>query len=621
MKKQIILICLIALLGTFTTPVWAYSGSVAAPSGQYIYYTFNSSNQSIKIVSPENNGWGFYTKPTGSLVIPDSITHNGTVYPVKEISSRAFVDCNGLTSVTIPITITTLGQSAFKNCSGLNSVVFNAVNCTFTGTTYYKAFEGCPNITSFTFGNNVSVIPQLLCSGMSHLSTITIPNSVTSIGAAAFSGCTGVTSITFGNNVAIIGQEAFHHCRSLTTITIPDCVTSIGKYAFSFDSSLHTVTIGANVTSIGRNAFEYCVQLDTVYMMPLTPPTFADFSSTNDLPFIHNASGRVFILKGCSYDDYYVDALEHPQWESWKYYNGSIRPPIYDITINALSNDTTRGRANVVLGPYNRIVRCDSSVVIQATANSQEYRFDHWDNGSTDNPIIISLVGDSTVTAYFVRNVYTLTANVNDSNFGFVSFPSGDTATFGDTLIVVASPAAHYHVDNWSGTGIVATSTNKDSVWVVMNENTAVTCNFVIDKHIVNVSIAEDNTDCGSVTGDGLYDYGTTITLNAIANNGYIFDHWSTGSTDNPYTLTVTSDTTVIAYFVSNGGTEGIGEVGESDIHISVFNGCVVVEGVEQKEIQVYDITGRITDNRALPSGVYIVKIGQYPARKVVVIN
>lgn len=109
--------------------------------------------------------------------------------------------------------------------------------------------------------------------------------------------------------------------------------------------------------------------------------------------------------------------------------------------------------------------------------------------------------------------------------------------------------------------------------------------------------------------------------LYAVPADGYRFDHWSTGSTDNPYTLTVTSDTTVIAYFVSNGGTEGIDEVGEIDIRISVFNGCISVEGVEQKDIQVYDITGRITDNRALPSGVYIVKIGQYPARKVVVLH
>ncbi|MBR0170290.1 MAG: leucine-rich repeat domain-containing protein [Bacteroidales bacterium] len=619
MKKRIITQCIIAFLGTFTTQVWAYSGSVVAPSGQYIYYTINNSSQTIKIVSPENNGWGYYVKPTGSLVIPDSITHNGTVYPVTEIYSHAFYNCNGLTSVTIPITITNIGPSAFQGCSSLDSVEFNAANCTFTGTSSTKAFAGCPYITSFTFGNSVSVIPQLLCSGMSYLGTIIIPNSVTTIGSAAFSNCTGLTSITLGNNVSIIGQEAFKLCKNLTNVIIPDSVTSIGNYAFMADSSLQTVTIGKGVTSIGKQAFEQCIQLDTIYMMPLTPPTLAG-EQLYQLPFWNNAPGRVFILNGCSYDAYYVDVWEHPQWESWKYYNGSLCPPYYDISVNVLSNDTTRGSANVVLGPGNRIVRCDSTVVIQAIANSPEYRFDHWDNGSTDNPITITLVGDSTIIAYFVRNIYTLTANANDDNYGFVSFPAGDTATFGDTLIVVASPTAHYHVDNWSGTGIVNTSTNKDTVWVVMNEDLTITCNFVIDKHTVAVSVAQNDTACGSVTGDGMFDYGTTITLHAIANNGYRFDHWSTGSTDNPYTLTVTNDTTIIAYFVPN-GTQGIGEVCEENIRISVFNGRVCVEGITNEEVRVYDITGRMVQNRALPSGVYIVKVGTLPAQKVVVMR
>ena len=120
--------------------------------------------------------------------------------------------------------------------------------------------------------------------------------------------------------------------------------------------------------------------------------------------------------------------------------------------------------------------------------------------------------------------------------------------------------------------------------------------------------------------GDGVFDYGTTITLHAIANNGYRFDHWSTGSTDNPYTLTVTNDTTIIAYFVSD-GTQGIGEVGTGDIRISVFNGRVCVEGITNEEVRVYDITGRMVQNRSLPSGVYIVKVGDLPAQKVVVMR
>lgn len=103
--------------------------------------------------------------------------------------------------------------------------------------------------------------------------------------------------------------------------------------------------------------------------------------------------------------------------------------------------------------------------------------------------------------------------------------------------------------------------------------------------------------------------------------SGYRFDHWSTGSTDNPYSLTVVVDTVITAYFVLEGDTQGIEGVERDDMQIIVSNGHIVVEGVEQKDIHVYDITGRTRHNHALPSGVYIVKIGQLPARKVVVLQ
>ncbi len=109
--------------------------------------------------------------------------------------------------------------------------------------------------------------------------------------------------------------------------------------------------------------------------------------------------------------------------------------------------------------------------------------------------------------------------------------------------------------------------------------------------------------------------------LYAVPVDGYRFDHWSTGSTDNPYTFTVTSDTTIIAYFVSNGGTQGIGDVEGSDIKISVLDGHICVEGVADEYVRVYDIAGRMVPNRSLPLGVYMVKVGALPARKVVVVR
>ena len=99
------------------------------------------------------------------------------------------------------------------------------------------------------------------CSG---LTTVTIPNSVTSIGASAFSFCSGLTMVTIPNSVTSIGEFAFQYCSDLTSVTIPNSVTSIGRGVFFECSSLTSVTIPNSVTSIGEFAFRGCTGLTSV---------------------------------------------------------------------------------------------------------------------------------------------------------------------------------------------------------------------------------------------------------------------------------------------------------------------------------------------------------------------
>ena len=98
----------------------------------------------------------------------------------------------------------------------------------------------------------------------SKLTSITIPENITSIGRCAFSGCDSLTSITIPDSVTSIGSAAFENCSGLTSIVIPDSVTSIDHWAFNYCTGLTSVTIGNGVTSIDNGAFSDCEELESV---------------------------------------------------------------------------------------------------------------------------------------------------------------------------------------------------------------------------------------------------------------------------------------------------------------------------------------------------------------------
>ena len=196
----------------------------------------------------------------GDIVIPSTVTYEGTEYVVVGIGDDAFWRCFGLTSITIPNSVTTIGNSAFGNCTSLTSITIpNSV--TSIGD---EAFWYCSSLTSITIPNSVTSVGSDAFRGCSCLTSITIPNSVTSIGRGAFEGCSGLTSITIPNNVTSIGSDAFAGCTSLASITIPNSVTSIGYNAFGNCTSLTSITIPNSVTSIGSGAFEGCSSLKSV---------------------------------------------------------------------------------------------------------------------------------------------------------------------------------------------------------------------------------------------------------------------------------------------------------------------------------------------------------------------
>ena len=221
-----------------------------------IWYDFDSSTKTASVTYRGSA----YSEYSGSVVIPETVTYNGTTYSVTSIGSYAFYGCSSLTSVTIPNSVTSIGDDAFNGCSSLTSVTIGE-SVTSIGN---HAFSWCSSLTSITIPNSVTSIGSYAFFGCSSLTSVTIPNSVTSIGMEAFSNCSSLTSVTIGESVTNIGGFAFSGCSSLTSVTIPNSVTSIGEYAFDGCFFLTSVTIGKSVTSIGEEAFKWCSSLTSV---------------------------------------------------------------------------------------------------------------------------------------------------------------------------------------------------------------------------------------------------------------------------------------------------------------------------------------------------------------------
>jgi hypothetical protein len=140
-----------------------------------------------------------------------------------------------------------------------NSVTSVAIPNSVTSIGDY-AFYGCSSLTSVTLGNSVTSIGRFAFTSCM-LTSITFPNSVTSIGDYAFNGCSSLTSLIIPNSITSINTGAFSSCSGLTSLIIPNSVTSIMDTAFELCSGLTSVTFGNSVTSIGLGAFRACSAL------------------------------------------------------------------------------------------------------------------------------------------------------------------------------------------------------------------------------------------------------------------------------------------------------------------------------------------------------------------------
>lgn len=227
-----------------------------------------------------------YTGTESTVILPSTINS----WPVTKIGEDAFQDNTTITSVTIPANVTEIGSNAFADCTNLTSVTYGGDWSNLTIQSGNPAVEDAVNAQLFDFvftPDNTAVIVRYKGTAAdvtipshykgkpvtmidhaafhdSAVTSVTIPDSVTSIPDDAFAFCSQLTNISIPNSVTFIGISAFNSCTSLKSITLPSSLSTIQSSAFYNCGNLETIRIPVSVTFIGNYAFAGCPSSMTV---------------------------------------------------------------------------------------------------------------------------------------------------------------------------------------------------------------------------------------------------------------------------------------------------------------------------------------------------------------------
>lgn len=232
-------------------------------------------NENEVAVTSESSSIPGYSQ-LSAAVIPATVTNQGITYTVASISANAFRETATLRSVTIPPTITAIGDSAFYKCNTLAEVHISSLEswCNINFTTLVNnplcyarhLFLNDQEITELVIPEGVTEIKDYAFANCSGFTTITIPDGVLSIGKCAFRYCDKMTSVNLGETVKSIGANAFEYCKKLATVKVPDSVEDLAGGVFAVCDGLTYVSIGNSVTTLKSSLFYSCDRLREVAM-------------------------------------------------------------------------------------------------------------------------------------------------------------------------------------------------------------------------------------------------------------------------------------------------------------------------------------------------------------------
>jgi len=611
----------------------AYDFSSLSSSGQTLYYNISGASATVTFPGTQAEPYpSTYSRPTGALVIPDSVTNGGITYLVTAIDSHAFDSCTGLTSVTIPASVNSIGSYAFYRCNGLTSIslpdaVTEIDEFTFYGCTTLvdvefpdsltsigvRAFSNCYHIDTLAFPNSLLTIGDFAFSYSEAITDLIIPNSVTSIGNSAFFGNRRLANVTIGSAITSLGYSVFSDCYQLERVNILAPLTAIPDAFFLYCSALDSIVIPSTVTSIGQNAFAYCSSLQEV-----TIPEAVRTIGNNAFTQCQNLTTVNFNAERCTSMGTGATEMGYTS--------------VFSGCVNFVTLNIGSGVTNL---PENAFARCVMLTTVNFDATNCTYMGTDSTSAFTDCnhfndlnigegvetlpnnafarclglpritiPSTVSRIGSK---AFFqCRNIREITAlpstppTIDSNTFTGFSYSVPLLVNCGDGQLYLATDIWDQFRNLQEFNGFTITLETED-----------------LNKGTVSIVQAPDCVLSRAI-------------IQAIPNDRYAFDHWQDGDTTNPRTVLVDSDTAFIAYFIYTGHSdpEGIDESEATNVAIATVNGAIVLSGAENEDLTIVDMMGRVVVHEiavdgksySMPSaGVYLVRLGKHVATKVVV--
>lgn len=418
---------------------------------------------------------------------------------VHRIPAYFATELNNLTSISIPSSVTSIGNKAFANCSSLTELYFNATSCTDFNTSSLPFANSF--FTTIKVGDNVQKIPANFARDLTTLRTVTIGNSVTTIGASAFSGCTSMTDVSMGNSVTTIDNSAFFNCTGLNNVTMGNSVTTINNSAFYGCNALKSLVLPSSLRTVRSKAFYNCGGLQSVYCFAETPPVMESSDCFN----CYNTATL------------YVPYEVLSTYKNTYYWNNFYRSYGVDAEGNVLATGISLNVNNKNLN-INQTYKLIATVTPDVTTNKTV-------NWSSSNPSVVTVDSEGLVTAIAVGTAI-ITATTTDGtdlsascevtvsivpvthvqlNKTSLTLDIGDVDTYQLTATITPSNAT-YQTLVWSSSNpAVATVSDNGLVFLVSpgvatitatttdGTNLSASCQVTVVKRIKNITLNESS--------------------------------------------------------------------------------------------------------------------------------